>query len=107
MVRKTTETNALALISASECLSTLSSVTGQVRNLEASLSTVAAIRCLLTRDRDLAEHAVVPETAELVADDGEFARVGRRQGDHVVVAGQHLEIQVDRLDRHAVLHIER
>src|SRR5450631_961245 len=51
----------------------------------------------LIRDVDLAGHRVMTDAAILVADNPEFPALGRRQRDHVLVAGIGRDIDVDGL----------
>src|SRR5262245_62546116 len=112
-IRKhTTATTAFTLMSASACQSTLSPVTSQRRKRAARVSPTAGAtdqplllrpRCCSTvamalasplLDNDLADHHVVADPAELVADDPEVARLVGHDLEPVVVAGVDLEVGV-------------
>ena len=56
---------------------------------------------------DLADHHVVADAAELVADHTELAGLGGRDRGNEVVIGMHLQVEVHRLQREAVLPIHR
>src|SRR5215510_9825283 len=123
IARNTTAATALALISVCAAISTFSPVYGQVREAAAGLKapmTVSAVMgssplgrawaglgLLAFGDEDLSGHHVVADPAELVADDAELAGFGRCQREHVLVAGMDLNVDVDRLQREAVLPVER
>ena len=61
-----------------------------VMSLPPSGEALFGLGSLLVRDVDLAGHRVMTDPAELVADDAELAALGRRQRDHVLVAGMNL-----------------
>src|SRR6266545_7761782 len=123
--RNTTAATALALIRFCAAMSTLRPVNLQMRysasaavpTTPATVSAVmispplgearARLGSLLFRDVDLAGHLVMADPAELVADDSELAAFGRRERDHVLVAGMNLDVDVDRLERKSVLPVER
>src|SRR3990172_12257304 len=105
----TTATTALTLMRVSACQWTLSPVTSQVRNRAARACAIEDIslssRSLL--HHDLADHHVVTDAAELVADDAKVARLVGDDLEPVVVAGQDLEIQVDRVQAEPVIDVQR
>src|SRR5450830_1399790 len=102
MSRKTTAATAFALINDCAATSTLRPVNWQVRNsadLPTAPTMVSAVMTLppcgealidlgsfLVRDVDLAGHRVMTDAAILVADNPEFAALGRSQHDHVLIA---------------------
>src|SRR5450830_995266 len=113
MSRKTTAATAFALINDCAATSTLRPVNWQVRN-SADLPTapmmVSAVMTsppygealinldsFLVRDINLASHRVMTDPAEFVADNPELAAFGRRQRNHVLVAGIGRDIDVDGL----------
>src|SRR5262245_9513307 len=122
IARNTTAATALALISVCAAISTLSPVYGQVREAAAGVKTPMTVSAVMGSsplgharvglgllpfaDVDFSGHHVVPDPAELVADDAEFAGFGRRQREYVLVAGMNLNVDVDRLQREAVLPVE-
>ena len=58
-------------------------------------------------DDHAADHRMVADAAELVADDAEVASFVRRHAQAVVIARQHHEVHVDRVEREPVRHVER
>src|SRR5215469_9684771 len=59
------------------------------------------------RDVNLACHRVVTDAAKLVADDTELTALGRSERDDVLVSRMNLDVDIDRLQREAVLPVER
>ena len=58
-------------------------------------------------DDDAADHRVVADAAELVADDAEVAGGGGRDAQAIVIARNDLEVDAQREEREAVVHVER
>ena len=50
---------------------------------------------------------MVPDAAVFIADDGVGAGLGRGHLDHVLVAGDHLDVDVGRLQRETVVVVDR
>src|SRR6516225_4691709 len=121
--RKTTAATAFALIRAWAATSTFSPVYWQVRNSAlagTAPTTVSAVMTLpplgqalaglsafLLGDINLAGHRMVADPAKLVADDAEFAALSRRQRDDMLISRMNLNVDVGRLQRKAVLPVER
>jgi hypothetical protein len=108
--RETVATTALALISPSAWRCTRRDVVGQTRNPPCVQGQILGFsgraRCRRIDDLDAADHHVVADATELVADDPEVTRLGRRYPQPVVVARHHLEVDVERMEREPVVYID-
>src|SRR5574339_1177741 len=102
MSSETTAATAFQRISFSAGSWNTSPLDGQVRNIRLTLMSPPSLH-----DVQAAHHGVVVDAAVLVADDRIGARVGRGDGQHVLVAGVHLDVDVLRLQREAVQPVER
>src|SRR3972149_1201494 len=89
MSRKTTAATAFPFVRASACWWNTSPVLGQVRNIR-----FTAMAPPLLDDVEAAHHRVMVDAAVFVADDRVGAGLGRRDGEHVVVARVHLDVDV-------------
>src|SRR5690606_34289044 len=58
-------------------------------------------------DPDAAGHQVVADAAELVAGNAVFPRLGGREGDDLLVSRVNRDVDVDGLEREAVLPVHR
>src|SRR5215831_3930735 len=104
-IRKfTTATTAFTLRRLSACQSSLRPVTSHVRNRVARGCVMVDMGSspLMSLHHDLADHGVVTDSAELVADDPEVPRLVRDDLEPVVVARDHLEVQVHRIQAEAM-----
>src|SRR5262245_17140455 len=103
----TTATTALTLTRVSACQSIASPVTSQVRKRPVRALTVADMvgSPFGLLDDDLADHRVVADAAEFVADDPEVAPLVGNDLEPVVVAGHDLEVQVDGVQAEAVVDV--
>src|SRR3990167_4437258 len=95
-----TPATAWTLMSRSAVRCTLSPVWAQVRKVVASMP-----RLLL--DDDLADHRVMADAAELVAHGEHLARFRGGHRQHVLVAREHHEVEVEREEREAVQEVHR
>src|SRR5262245_48013403 len=108
MRKFTTATTAFTLRSVSACQSTSRPVTSQVRKLVAGAWAIVDM-WLSSRllHHDLADHGVVTDPAELVADDAEVSRLVGNDLEPVVVARDDLEVEVDRVQAETVVDVCR